>query len=613
MSIHRRQVRRSCYLPIADGTRLAVDVHLPSCALDRASGAPVPTILRQTRYFRRVSRRAAGRLLPANQFDLYHATRARFLRAGYAWVDVDVRGTGASFGTWELPWSPAEGRDGAAVVDFITRQPWSDGSVGVLGISYDGTTAEQTAAQGHPAVRALASRYTVWDVYADIAFPGGLFHEWFLRQWSDVNGELDRHAMSGAGARLVRMSLRGLEESASSVAASRVLRTLRRGDEKRPSALARFLDTFVEGVCPVDEDPRGILRARAIGEHAGSFDVYRGACGLSFRDEPGVIPGNPTLTIDDFSPHLRRRALEQTGIAILSESGWYDGSYGGSATKRHAAVQTPGSRLLLGPWDHGGRQHVVPGARPTPTTFDHDGELLRFFDLALGRPSHDVPRVRYFQYGDDAWRTADTWPPPSGTRSLFFGEGGSLRDSEDRSGEASDAYVIDHDVGSGPCSRYRSMLGLPLPTGYGDRAALATRTLGYISEPQPADLVLVGHPEVHLCVSADGPDAAVLAYLEEVTPTGQARLLSEGGLRLSLRGDPPEPPTFCMGSRRLLESGVPVRVIIPLLPLAVRIRRGSRLRVSLAGADADHFAVPSEAKRLRFHRPGCRILLPVAL
>ena|SRR5215469_2784802 len=68
--------------------------------------------------------------------------RKLFLAQGYAWLDVDVRGTGASFGHRAYPWSPDEIRDGAEVIDWIVRQPWSNGKVGAIGTSYDGGAAD---------------------------------------------------------------------------------------------------------------------------------------------------------------------------------------------------------------------------------------------------------------------------------------------------------------------------------------------------------------------------------------------------------------------------------------------------------------------------------------
>jgi hypothetical protein len=83
------------------------------------------TILRQTRYARSlVPRGPLGRLACAAIDHNLHLRRA-FLAAGFAWVDVDVRGSGASGGTQPFPWHPGEVADGAAVVDWIVAQPWS--------------------------------------------------------------------------------------------------------------------------------------------------------------------------------------------------------------------------------------------------------------------------------------------------------------------------------------------------------------------------------------------------------------------------------------------------------------------------------------------------------
>src|SRR5688572_25742422 len=110
--------RRSFHLTMRDGVRIAVDAHVPR------SATRLPTILRQTRYLRALEAR-----LPAlgAQFDLYARTRRAFLAAGYAWIDVDVRGTGASTGSWRCPWSQEEISDGVEVVDWIVRQSWSTG------------------------------------------------------------------------------------------------------------------------------------------------------------------------------------------------------------------------------------------------------------------------------------------------------------------------------------------------------------------------------------------------------------------------------------------------------------------------------------------------------
>ena len=82
---------------------------------------------------------------------------------GYAVVVVDVRGTGASFGTRDSFRSPREREDSREIADWIVAQPWSDGRIGSTGISYLGAAADFLASTGHPAVKAIAPLFAVWD------------------------------------------------------------------------------------------------------------------------------------------------------------------------------------------------------------------------------------------------------------------------------------------------------------------------------------------------------------------------------------------------------------------------------------------------------------------
>ena len=186
--------RSSHFLTMRDGTRIAIDVTRPRGLTN------VPTILRQTRYLRALeSPRLLSMLGLPEQFDTHAAIRRTFLAAGYGWVDVDVRGTGASTGVWRTPWFEDQVRDGSEVVDWIVKQGWSSGRVGALGVSYDGTCAEMLLVAQHPAVRAVAPLFSLYDVYADIGFPGGVHLAWFTQAWARYNASLDRnefhHAM----------------------------------------------------------------------------------------------------------------------------------------------------------------------------------------------------------------------------------------------------------------------------------------------------------------------------------------------------------------------------------------------------------------------------------
>ncbi|MEZ4310317.1 MAG: CocE/NonD family hydrolase [Polyangiaceae bacterium] len=412
----RGALRTSRYLTMRDGKRVAVDVYLPA---DLAAGERLPTIVRQTRYFRSVVVKSPWDRLPVSKVpDLYHDTRRLFLASGYAWVDVDVRGTGASFGFQPYPWAEEEVKDGGDVVSWIVAQPWSSRAVGSLGISYDGTTAEMLLVNNHPAVRAVAPMFSLFDAYADVAFPGGIHLEWFTGVWTRFNRTLDENSFP----RAISQALWLMFEAGRVREPEGLLRFLgkpARGVTKE--AFERAVSTgmgVVFGSVSPTEEGRDLL-ARAIADHRESFDIRKAALRIVSRDDKGIHDNDPEITIDRLSPHVYTDRLRSSGAAVYSIGGFRDGAYQHAAVKRFRTVQNPGSRLLLGPFCHAGKNYCSAAHPARPTAFDMDVELVRFFDLHLRDTEDGLSReaaVRYYTTGEEAWKSADTWPPPGSRR-----------------------------------------------------------------------------------------------------------------------------------------------------------------------------------------------------
>ena len=158
-----------------------------------------------------------------------------FVPRGYALVAVDVRGTGASFGTRDSFRSPRERDDYARIAEWVTAQPWSDGRIGATGISYVGAACDFLASSGNPAVRAIAPLSAVWDTYIDHYYPGGLLLNRLAQSYDAVMMALDHD----------RRDLLG--------------------------EFAYFKDPNLAGPAPVDEDPRGDTRDAAVREHIANF------------------------------------------------------------------------------------------------------------------------------------------------------------------------------------------------------------------------------------------------------------------------------------------------------------------------------------------------------
>ncbi|MFI5317784.1 MAG: CocE/NonD family hydrolase [Myxococcota bacterium] len=560
--------RSSFYLEMRDGVPIAVDLYLPSAA---AAGAHVPAILRQTRYWRAPKFRALVRPLLDEPQDLAR----RFLARDYAWLDVDVRGSGASGGVQRSLWSDAEVSDGGEIVDWIVRQPWSNGAVGALGDSYDGTAAELLLATGRPALRAVAPRFSLFDGYTDIGLPGGVRLVWFSKAWGHFNDSIDRGQIW--------------------------------------SAFPWWVPFFISGPRPVDgaAGDRAVRAAQLV--HQANFGVERAASQVEFRDD---VPSEMGTSAAQWSPcGERRAAIEASGAAIYSVSGWWDGAYSHAAVKRFRTLRNPGSRLLLGPWNHGGDQEPDPLEPTRASDFDHAGELLRFFDFHLKGSANGwdrEPPVHYFTTGEGRWKSAVRWPPPATATAYYLAPNSGLaRESPARADER-DEYTPDPESGTGTSSRWHA-LAVPTWTEYGDRAAADRHNLVYDSAPLERALEVTGHPVLHLWLRADRPELAVFAYLEDVDPGGRVGYVSEGQFRAihrALRSADEAPyalavpyHSFLRADAKPLVAGETAELVFDLLPISHLFGRGHRLRLSLAGADRDQFEeLPDAATRWQVER-----------
>jgi putative CocE/NonD family hydrolase len=574
-------VRESKYLTMRDGAKIAIDLYLPRGLRD---GQELPTIVLQTRYWRAMQVRWPFSWLLDEPRDYIREPREEFIAHGYAWVAVDARGSGASYGSRPYPWSPAETRDGAEVIDWIIKQPWSNGKVGTFGTSYDGTTAEFLATNRHPALMAAAPRFSLFDAYTDIAYPGGVHLSWFTRDWGRFNAALDRNEL--------------------------------------PKGEAGVLGSLaIAGVRRVDADRDGALLAAALEDHVANFDVHTLALAHPYRGDATETGA----TIADFSPSSYAKDIDASGAPIYSYSGWFDGAYPHSAIKRHRTLKNPANKLILGPWSHGGAYTCSP-ANPGSASFDHHAELLKFFDHYLKGLDTGLTKdepVHYFTMTEERWKAADEWPPAAQPQLFYLGRQGGLTREAPRAADASDTYEADYRHGTGRASRWDTLMSGG-PVSYPDRAEQDERLLVYESAPLDADTEVTGHPLVTLHVTSTAGDGAFFVYLEDVDPDGKVAYVTEGQLRALHRKladhDPPYAQvvphrTFSRADAAPLVAGEPAKLTFDLLPTSYLFRAGHRIRIAVACADRDHFAlIPSEPPTITVHRDARRashIVLPV--
>ena len=158
---HRVHCIENLWVPMPDGIQLAAKIWLPEAALTGA--APVPVVLEYLPYRKRDGTRTRDQGL-----HMYVAGH------GYACVRLDIRGTGDSENIITDEYTETEQLDGIAAIDWLARQPWCDGQVAMIGISWGGFNGLQIAARQPAALKTIITVGSTDDRYAtDIHWVGG--------------------------------------------------------------------------------------------------------------------------------------------------------------------------------------------------------------------------------------------------------------------------------------------------------------------------------------------------------------------------------------------------------------------------------------------------------
>ncbi len=575
----RNQAR---HLVMRDGVRIAVDLWFPA---GLSTELKIPTLISSTRYVRTMEYGILGRAMAAiGKLPWIDREVDRLTQNGYVVVQVDARGSGASFGTRPAEWSPDEVADMGDIVDWIVTQPWSNGRVGGWGTSYDGNTAELLAATGRPAVKAVAPLFDDYDPSFTQSMYGGAFGKPFIEAWGGGNNALDRNELCPAEA----------------------------------SRLSCFLQRLVvKGIKPVDGDSGAALLVAAVAEHRGNYDVAEFVASMGSPRDSALPDGRPMKMVPPYAPQIRA-AAEANQVAMLIRLGWFDGGTVNPGLGRFF-TQTNPMRIEIGAWSHGGGRNTDPFAPtdlpPIPTSAEQWQAMLEFFDTYLkGDGTPAVGRlIRYYTMNDGTWKTTTVWPPADmQTTRWYFAGDQALTPEPPTADSAADVYPVDFTTTTGKPTRWHAQLG-GFDAIYPDRAEADRKLLVYTGTPIATDIEITGTPVVNLEVSSTATDGLLIAYLEAVAPDGRVTYLTEGLLRARHRKLSTEPPpyhefgpvhSFTSVDAEPMVPGVATTVSFALLSVSVRVKAGSRLRVAIAGHDEAAFArVPAEGNPvLSIHR-----------
>ena len=556
--LYKKLTSSSQYLTMRDGVKIAVNVTLP---VGLKPGEKIPAIVYQTRYWRGAQFNFPFSLFLNNFSGKTGKLMKEVILRGYALVAVDSRGSGASMGNQPYPWAEEEVQDGYEIVDWVVSQKWCNGNIGAAGISYSGTTAEFLATTQHPAIKAIVPMFSLYDVYDDISVPGGVQLEYFTANWGKANSSLDNNKIP------------------------------------TQNVLAKMA---VAGVQPVKGE-RKMLK-EAVKQHQANLNVNDGVKSIVYRDD--ISKNDGRTSPDKFSPHVKSEKINAAGIAVYSISGYYDGNYQHAAVKRFLTLKNPNNKLLLGPWEHGGWMNCSPH-NPGKAGFSKASEILKFLDYHLKGIETGIknePRVFYYTLGEEKWKSSNVWPPANSTYQAYYLQNGHLLNRvKPTSEDLYTPYKVDSTFGTGIYARWQSLLGqLKTPNAYQDWDKNSARLPHFTTSPLTENVEVTGHAVVHLYITSTKTDGAFFVYLEDVDENGKSVYVTEGQLRGLQRNisseqrfhtDVEEIPhhTYLRKDGKELTPGAVEYMAFDLYPVSYQFKKGHSIRISIAGADKDHF------------------------
>ncbi len=510
------RMRTDVKVPMRDGVELSTDVYLPD-----ADGR-FPTVLMRTPY--------------ENSVDAWVQKGRRLASLGYVCVMQDVRGRYDSDGEF-YPFVN-EASDGFDTQDWIASESWSNGRIGMAGLSYDGWTQFASASLRNPNLGCIAPQAITPDP----------FRGWFYR----------------GGAQLLNLTM-GFSQMVAG-------RTNQMTNYEHWRELFRAVP-LAEGDAVAGYD---LGYWRNWFEHS-TYDSYWQPLDVASRWEDFEVP-------------------------VLNLGGWFDvfandtcNAFAG-LRERGGSDRARKSRLIMGPWWH----VLSASSRQGDADFGAasligiEGEELRWFDHWLRDADNGVPDeapARIFVMGVDEWRDEYEWPlartdwqrwfiHSGGHANTLLGNGTLSR--TDPGDELADTFVYHPEF---PVQTLGGCAGGPPDIALGpyDQRDVEMRgdVLCYTTEPLEHDLEVTGPVKLALYAATDGLDTDWTGKLVEVSPSGYARNLCDGIIRARYRDGDTE--------TTLLEPGEVYRYEIDMMVTSNVFRKGHSIRLEISSSNFPRF------------------------
>jgi len=530
--LYHERSSTSQYITMRDGTKLAALILRP--AQDgKTVSTPLPVIWTHNRYHRE------------GIFGWHYLQT--LLKYGYVIASVDVRGSGASFGTYRGLFSPEETRDAYDITEWLAVQPWSDGNIGMFGRSYLGITQFMAASTAPPHLKAIFPEMSEFDHYSFI-YPGGVFHDDFFRQWGNMVNKLDADGSA------------------------------------------------------VDEDRTKAMLQAALKEHAANLDVFETYSPLHYRDSVSTMTGTQPYIVNNPANYLKE--IRNSGVPVYHWAGWYD-MFPKDALLWYSNNLTNPQKIAIGPWAHP-QLGSLDLATEELRWYDYwlkgnDNGVMSeapicYYTMGEGKKS--------------GWHSAWKWPLPEEKLTNYYFDGikagsvdsvndGSLSPALPVTTAGVDEYHVDYSTTTGTATRWTAGYNVMSPVYPTTLMFNDEKGLTYTTPPLAAEVEVTGHPVIHLWVTSSARDGDFFVYLEDISEASYSKYITEGNLRASHRAISTAPYRY-LGlpyHRSYAEDiadlpGQPVELVFDLLPTSYVFDAGHRIRVTITCADKDTALTP---------------------
>ena len=518
------RTEKAVKIKMRDGADLVADIVRP------ADDAKHPVILERTPYGREIMSQLEGEW---------------WAKRGYVHIVQDVRGRNDSDGEWK-PFVH-ERKDGYDTIDWIAKQSWSDGNVGMIGGSYVGFVQWSAAVEAHPALKCIVPQVSPPDPFFNFPIDHGVPMLFGALWWSNF----------------VK-------------------------DKKVPGVPAMPKDVLKLTTLPLSK-----VDDEALGNDIPFFDEW-----LAKQTPSAFADANFMSDMD------------KVKIPALHISGWWDGD-GIGTKLNWARMRSLGNKnqwLIYGPWTHlfNSTSRMGDVDYGPDAIIDLDSIYLRFFDTWLKHKQvnwEQQPKVRVFVTGINQWRELNDWPDSRSREMTLFlssrgpangvASVGELVPAAPRK-QTPDRYTYDPAAAQIP----KEMKNIK---DFGDLIAAASTVvrippkekgvLVYRTAPMTEPLEIGGPIELDLNFATTARDTDFFASLVDIDEKGTMHAIGIGGKIRARYLSGWETPS-------LLTPGKVYKATIELWDTAHQVKKGHRLAVMITST-----AFPGYARNLNTGEP----------